>query len=241
MNKIGVLDSGLGGMIMMKHLIQRYPQQNFIFLADQIHSPYGLKSEEELALIINQNIDWLKQQGADSILFACNTISCIDPARLDSTVPIERVVRPTCAQLSDVHHCLVCATPFTVASKVYETTLHELYDNMIVDSLPLPTLASDIENLVDRECIEAQLRKDLAPFIGKVDGAILGCTHYPAVKDLFEKILACPVYDSNQIQLEHLSNGTGEVQYYTTADPYLFDHQCRVLFDMNVSSMKVER
>ena len=62
MSKIGVLDSGLGGMLMMKHLIQRYPAQDFIFLADQIHSPFGHKTYEQLVNIVNQDIQWLKNQ-----------------------------------------------------------------------------------------------------------------------------------------------------------------------------------
>lgn len=242
MSKIGVLDSGLGGMLMMKHLIQRYPTQDFIFLADQIHSPFGHKTYEELVNIVNQDIQWLKNQGAESILFACNTISCIHPEDLDQSIHIERVVGPTCAQLSDtkIQRTLICATPFTVASGVYEKTLHQLYPAMIVDSLALPDLCSDIENLTDKEIVLEKLKYELHPYVGQVDAVILGCTHFPVYKEAFEKILGCPAYDSNQMMLNSVSEGKGNVSYYTTADATVFECQCKCVFQMNITSSKVE-
>ena len=242
MSKIGVLDSGLGGMLMMKHLIQRYPAQDFIFLADQIHSPFGHKTYEQLVNIVNQDIQWLKNQGAESILFACNTISCIQPQDLDQSLRIERVVEPTCAQLSDskIQKVLVCATPFTVASGVYEKTLSKLYPSLQVESLALPNLCSDVENMTDRDIVIEGLKNQLHPYVHQVDAVVLGCTHFPVYKEAFEQILGCPAYDSNQMTLELVSEGTGEVSYYTTADAAIFDTQCRCIFQMNIVSSKVE-
>ena len=242
MSKIGVLDSGLGGMLMMKHLIQRYPSQDFIFLADQIHSPFGHKSEAELIDIVNQDISWLKSQGAESILFACNTISCVKPEALDSENHIQRIIEPTCAQLSgkQIQRVLVCATPFTIASGVYQKTLHSLYPALQIDALALGYLCSDVENLVDKEMVIAKLKHDLKPYVNQVDAVILGCTHFPVYKESFESILGCPAYDSNQIEIDSISSGAGKVTYYTTADSKMFDYQCSSIFQMNITSSKVE-
>ncbi len=242
MSKIGVLDSGLGGMLMMKHLIQRYPEQDFIFMADQARSPFGHKTYQELVSIVNQDIQWLKNQGAESILFACNTISCIHPEDLDQSIRIERVVEPTCAQLSDskIQRVLVCATPFTVASGVYERTLHQLYPSMSIDSLALPDLCSDIENLMDKEIVIEKMKRELNPYVNQIDAVVLGCTHYPVYKEAFEQILGCPSFDSNQMILTSVSEGSGSVSYYTTADASVFDAQCKCIFQMNITSLKIE-
>ena len=242
MSKIGVLDSGLGGMLMMKHLIQRYPKQDFIFMADQARSPFGHKTYSELVSIVNQDIQWLKNQGAESILFACNTISCIHPEDLDQSIRIERVVEPTCAQLSDskIQRVLVCATPFTVASGVYERTLHQLYPSMSIDSLALPDLCSDIENLMDKEIVIEKMKRELSPYVNQIDAVVLGCTHYPVYKEAFEQILGCPSFDSNQMMLTSVSEGSGSVSYYTTADASVFDAQCKCIFQMNITSLKIE-
>ena len=242
MSKIGVLDSGLGGMLMMKHLIQRYPDQDFIFLADQIHSPFGHKSEDELVRIVNQDIQWLKEQGADSILFACNTISCINPDALDQSICIQRIVEPTCLQLKgkQIKRVLVCATPFTIASGVYQNMLNHLYPAMQVETQALAYLCSDVENMVDQDVVIDKLKSDLKTYVNHVDAVILGCTHFPVYKKNFEDILGCLAYDSNQIEIHSLSNGTGSVSFYTTADAALFNHQCKSIFDMNITSSKVE-
>ena len=243
MSKIGVLDSGIGGMIVLEHLIHRYPDQDFLFLADQIHSPYGEKSEDELIQIVNHNIEWLKNQGAESILFACNTISCLDQTKILDVVPIERIVEPTCRLLlkNDVTSVLVCATPFTVKSGVYEKTLHEFKPELHVFSQGLPYLCTDVEKLASDEIVFQKLERDLGKYRGKIDAAVLGCTHYPAYRHVFEKILNVPVYDSCSIELLHHTAGTGNVQYATTGCKETFESQCTQMFHKTIHCIKVEQ
>ncbi len=242
MSVIGVLDSGLGGMILLEHLIRRYPSQDFLFLADQIHSPYGQKSEDELIEIVNQNIKWLKQQGAESILFACNTISALDPSKITNALPIERVVEPTCRLLlkDDVKRVLVCATDFTVKSGIYEKTLHSLDPQLKIDCKALPYLCTDVEELAEDETIYCKLERDLSEYKGNVDAVVLGCTHYPACRHLFERLLETAVYDSCSIELQHSTKGTGTVRYFTTGSRELFEAQCSALFHKKIQCTRVE-
>ena len=242
MGIIGVLDSGIGGMELLRHLMKRYPQQDFIFLADQIHSPYGLKSETELIEIVNHNLAWLKQQGAESILFACNTISSLCEKHIDAALPIQRIIAPTCAQMKEAGHkrILVAATPFTAASGSYQAALKKVCPDAEIMALGLPYLCSDIENMIEPQQIKEKLRYDLKPYSSKADAVVLGCTHYPLVKAMFEELLQIPVYDSNSIVLKHASDGSGKVLLYTSADPHYFDQQCHDLFQMDIHSMKME-
>ncbi len=242
MSRIGVLDSGIGGMILLQHLKKRYPDQDFLFFADQIHSPYGSKTEDELIDIVNRNIEWLYQQGVDSILFACNTICALDASRIVDLVPIQRIIEPTCRQLLDAHiqTVLVCATPFTVQSNVYKRTIHQLLPDVKVISAALPTLCRDVEDLTEDDVILEKLTKDLKMYQGKVDAVILGCTHYPAVSHLFKKLFDVPVFDSHQIELKHCSKGSGWIEYVTTDSAEIFDEQCSRLFQTEIHSNKVE-
>ena len=242
MSKIGVLDSGIGGMILLEHLKERYPMQDFLFFADQIHSPYGSKSEDELTEIVNRNIAWLKMQGAESILFACNTICALNPSRISKDLPIQRIIEPTCRQLleQDVHSILVCATPFTVKKGIYPEIIHRLLKEVEVESVALPYLCRDVEEMTDDRLVFEKLKNDLGQYVGKVDAVILGCTHYPAVSHLFKQLFDVPVFDSNGIELVYSSLGTGNVQYVTTDSAEIFDKQCSKLFQTEIHSIKVE-
>lgn len=242
MSKIGVLDSGLGGMILLQHLKERYPEQDFLFFADQIHSPYGSKSEDELIDIVNRNISYLHQQGAESILFACNTICALDSSRILDVLPIQRIIEPTCRQLfdADVKRVLVCATPFTVKSGSYEKMIHQMLPDVKVFSAGLDFLCRDVEELTDDDIIFEKLCNDLQTYRGKVDAVILGCTHYPAVSHLFQKLLDVPIFDSNQIELINSTKGSGSIEYVTTDSPAIFDEQCSRLFHLDIHSTKVE-
>ncbi|MBQ4342320.1 MAG: aspartate/glutamate racemase family protein [Erysipelotrichaceae bacterium] len=242
MSKIGVLDSGIGGMILLEHLKERYPMQDFLFFADQIHSPYGSKSEDELIEIVNRNIAWLKMQGAESILFACNTICALNPSRISKDLPIQRIIEPTCRQLldQDVHSILVCATPFTVKKGIYPEIIHRLLKEVEVESVALPYLCRDVEEMTDDRLVFEKLKNDLGQYVGKMDAVILGCTHYPAVSHLFKQLFDVPVFDSNGIELVYSSLGTGNVQYVTTDSAEIFDKQCSKLFKTDIHSSKVE-
>lgn len=242
MGAIGVLDSGIGGLILLQHLMERYPQQDFIFFADQIHSPYGNKTEDELIDIVNQNIAWLKEKNVDTILFACNTISCLNHERIDNSVLIQRVIEPTCRQLlsKGFSNVLVCSTVFTANSDAYAKMFQTLDPKINVITKGLPYLCSDVEHLTSDHIVYEKLELDLSCYKGHVDAVVLGCTHYPRYAHLFEKLLHVPVYDSNSIELMKSSIGSGTVEYWTTDDPSILNEQCLRLFHRQIHSCKVE-
>ena len=239
MGRIGVLDSGLGGMVMLQALRKRYPEQDFIFLADQKNSPYGSRTNEELVDIVNRNIAWLKQQQVDSIFMACNTISCLNPDKIDDSVPIQRIIEPTCRQIEtiDVKSVVVCATPFTCATHAYKSVLNQICPALNIVEVPLPFLCRDIEEMNDSSIVLEKLRHALKE-VSSYDAMILGCTHYPLARALFEQIFPGRILDSNGIQLQCFSQGTGMIEFYTTDDPSYFDLQCERLFHLKIQSKK---
>lgn len=241
MGRIGILDSGLGGMVMLQALRERYPEQDFIFLADQKNSPYGSRTNEELVDIVNRNIAWLKQKKVDSIFMACNTISCLNPDGIDDSLPIQRIIEPTCKQIEtlDVHNVVVCATPFTCATHAYKNVLNQLCPGLNVVEMPLPFLCRDIEEMTDSAIVLEKLRHELME-VSSYDAMILGCTHYPLARPLFEHIFSGSIIDSNSVELKYFSQGTGMIEFYTTDDPSYFDLQCDRLFHLQIQSKKAE-
>lgn len=241
MSKIGVLDSGLGGASLLNAMRQRYPQQDFIFLADQKNAPYGEKNKEELILIVKQNIEWLKKQGAEQILLACNTACSIQVADQIDFIPIQQIIEPTCRQTENrvYRQILVVATPLCIELQAYQTTLKALHSESEVVGVALPQLVPYIESMTDFKVIENYLSETLKGY--QPDAVILGCTHYPCVKELFQRLFSsADIFDSNQIALLNTSQGQGEVRYCTTKDADELQKQMLSIFHCSICAEKIE-
>lgn len=191
---IGVFDSGLGGITVLKELKKSLPNEGFIFLADTKNSPYGDKSLDELELLVRANIEFLLDKKVKAIVFACNTASIldIDALRKEYKLPIVTVLESTVKAISqEDEKILVVATEAVAASKKHEALIKEKYPDKlvraqacrdIVPSIEFKDLCpSDIQNIVDTY---------IEPYLDKgYDTLILGCTHYPIWKDYFSKAL----------------------------------------------------
>ncbi len=232
MSKIGVFDSGLGGVCVLKSLQKRYPNQDFIFLADQKNVPYGNKSKEELVQIVHDNFDWLLSRGVSDILIACNTASSLD---LHFNEHVQEIIEPTCSQLigKDYKKILVVATELCTKLGKYKRMIERNCPNAEVIAKPLPWLAQAIEEMMDPNQILDQLRSDLNDVLD-VDCLVLGCTHYPLVTEQFKQILNADIVDSNQIELKYLTQGKGTIEYYTTAEPEILQEKIMKLFNEQV-------
>ncbi len=192
---IGVFDSGLGGITVLKELKKILPKESFIFLADTKNSPYGDKSLEELELLVRKNIEFLLEKKVKVIVFACNTASILDIAELrkEYKVPIVTVLESTVAAINEEDKkILVAATEAVASSRKHEELIHEKYPEKLVraqgcrDIVPSiefkELIPLDIQNIVDGY---------MGPYVGKgYDTLILGCTHYPIWKDYFSKALS---------------------------------------------------
>ncbi len=194
---IGVFDSGMGGISVLKELIRFLPQENFLYFGDSVHAPYGVKNLEEVRSLTIQNIDRLILKGCKAIVVACNTATSAAIHILRRRYPripivgIEPALKPAVTQHKNAK-ILVMATPMTLREKKF----HDLMDRYRPDAemiipLPCPGLMEFVEHgIIQGNDLFFYLQELLAPWISMhLDCVVLGCTHYPFVKGEIRKIL----------------------------------------------------
>ena len=182
--KIGVFDSGIGGLTCLSDLVEKFPHEDFLYLADNLNCPYGTKTKAELEQIVSNIIKYFELQDVKAIIIACNTATA-NSYHIKSKVPIIRIIEPT-AQIANTisSNIGLLATNFTVSSKVYER-----YITGNVTGVPCSEFVGLVEEgLMGTETAFKIVEEKLYSLIGKVDTVILGCTHFGL---LTEEIKAC--------------------------------------------------
>ena len=196
--KIGIFDSGLGGLIMTKALTEALPEYDHAYLGDTANLPYGARAIEQVRSLTTRCVDWLfRQQDCALVLIACNTatiaaLSYLQAEYLPANFPERRilgVVSPTMEAVAAGAFTRVglIATEGTVKSGVYEEELRKLAPGITVKPLATPLLVPLIENGGDKYA-PAVIADYLEP-LADVDALVLGCTHYPHYKKLFAQQL----------------------------------------------------
>lgn len=193
---IGFFDSGVGGISVLKESLKILPNEDFVYFGDSINAPYGIKSVNEVKELTFNAVDFLLSKGAKVVVIACNTATsaAIDDLREKYTnipiIGIEPALKPA-VEISRGKSIIIMATPMTLAEKKF-SNLMELYKkevNMI--SLPCAGLVELIENgIIKGEQIQNYLRDKLKEFkLIDIASIVLGCTHYPFIKDELIKIV----------------------------------------------------
>ena len=182
---IGVFDSGVGGLTALKELCARMPHEDYIYLADSAHLPYGSLLHSDITRHTARACSFLREKGADCVLLACGTASAtaLGFCRRSFPIPIYDVLEPSvlaAKRITKSHRIGVAATEATVKSGAV-TRLFNIYDPMCEPiCVPCPSLVQLIEASKDESavCYEA-VRASFAPLRdAKVDTVILGCTHF---------------------------------------------------------------
>lgn len=198
--KLGVLDSGLGGLVIAKAIRDHLPDLDMLYFGDTLHLPYGNRSAEAIYNYSKNAVEYLFEQGCVLIIVACNTISASALRRLQqeylpSSPYFDRrilgVVVPTleCAIDAGYEKLGVIATNYTVSSHVFEEELHKLNPDIQITQQNTPLLVPLIENNGE-EWIEPVLKRYLSTFGDKdIEALILGCTHYAFLKNQVSKII----------------------------------------------------
>ena len=192
---IGVFDSGVGGLSVLRALRQILPAQPMIFLADQAHVPYGQRPLEEVRFFSETITQYLLEQGAKLIVVACNTASAAALQTLRKTFPgtpfvgMEPAVKPA-AENTRSGVVGVLATPATFQGALYASVVERFAQGVTVLQHTCPGLVAQIEagELVTpatRQILEDALKPMLAH---NIDTIVLGCTHYPFVIPLIQAI-----------------------------------------------------
>lgn len=191
--KIGVFDSGLGGLSVLKELIKIMPNEDYLFYEDSINNPYGEKSEEELFTITSKIVDYLLDNDCKIIVIACNTAttSCMLKLRekYPNTIFVGTVPAIKVAYDNNYKNTVILSTPYTMESKRVNELISDYHNSdQNIINISGENLASLIEE--DRVSeIKDLLNRILSPYKDKCDSIVLGCTHYPLIKDLIKEVI----------------------------------------------------
>jgi len=235
---IGIVDSGLGGYSIYHALQTRFPTSSWLFLADQIHAPYGDKSKEEIIEIMIGNVSWMRQLGIREVLLACNTASsnALDSLRHTfADMTFYGIIDVTVSPLSHQKRVGVLATEATVRSGAYTQSIAKSHPEMDVVEVSAKPLVGLIESLSDVQVIEAYLRSLLSS-LNSLDTLILGCTHYPIIKPVIESVFDVKTMDSIDPILHLFSTKTlaeGKSWVVTSKDPTYLKEQIHRLFQVD--------
>jgi glutamate racemase len=195
--KIGVFDSGLGGLTVLQKLIIALPQVEFIYLADTKNLPYGNRSSKELYKFAQAKVAWMQNQQVDLLVIACNTSdSVLFSEDLSSSFPlgIVKMIEPIADKIAysypGLYKLAVMSTTFTAKINLLGKLLTKYKPEIEIKLLPCAHLALAIENLSSKEEIQSLLEEYLQPLLEKrYQALILACSHYPLIEDQIHNFL----------------------------------------------------
>ncbi|MFI3241936.1 MAG: glutamate racemase [Alphaproteobacteria bacterium] len=193
--KIGVFDSGIGGLVITKSFVNKLNEYDFVYYGDTKNLPYGNKTPLQVLRYTIEAVEYLISQDAKLIVIACNTASAIalryiqqrfipqnypEIKVLGVVIPtLEEAILPTSKKMG------IIATPATIKSQVYSIELNKLTPELETQEIAAPELVPAIENN-DFILAESIIKSYVSKF-ENVDSLVLGCTHYPLIKDIFQK------------------------------------------------------
>ncbi len=241
---IGVFDSGVGGLTVLRAMRELLPCEDFVYLGDTARFPYGRKPREMIRGFAKENAVFLESQGAKMIVIACNTAStCADSST--ATVPVIGVIEPgvmAASAASSGGVIGVIATRGTIASGAYQSRLEAAGHEVWAQSCPM--LAPLVEEGLS-DSLEAQILIEhyLKTRPKNLDALILGCTHYPVLKNAIAAHLGdtISVVDSafataNVVKksletkaLQTHQTTRGSVTHFITGDPQSYQHTANVI------------
>lgn len=193
---IAVFDSGVGGLTVLSEIQRRLPDETTIYLGDSAHTPYGPRPADEVQRYTLECAEWLLEQDPKVLVLACNTATAqaLPQVRERVAIPVLGVVRPgavAAAAATRIGHVGVVATPGTVASGAYPAAIGEADPGVVVSQQACPDLVPLVEagEVVGRRVEEAVggYVDELRAQDSQLDTLLLGCTHYPLLRPIFER------------------------------------------------------
>lgn len=237
---IGMFDSGVGGLSILRAIRRELPGEDVLYLGDQAHIPYGLKSKDQIQTYADGITRFLLAKGAKLIVVACNTASAAALKYLRERfteaafVGMEPAVKPA-AEVTQTGKVGVLATPTTFASEIYTAVIERFARGVEIYEDTCPGLVEQIEaGKLKAPETRAILVKALAPMLAAgIDSIVMGCTHFPFVIPLIEEITGSDVEVIDpapavarqvrrllsQAALRNPRRGGGKVHFYTSGKP----------------------
>lgn len=238
---IGIFDSGIGGVTVLKEIIKILPNENYIYYSDSKNNPYGDKTDEEIIEICDKIVSNFIEQKCKTIVIACNTASAKAAKSLREKYPYIPIIaiEPAYKMVYDFAFdkvTLVMATKGTIESEKFHK-LYNKYDNHKTYLMACQGLADIIEE-GNKEKIEKYLKKNLSKYIGKVHNVVLGCTHYPLIQDEIKDVLGdVEFFNGAESLAKHLKDILEENDLVNNSD----DKGRIEFFDSSNSEYKRER
>ncbi|MBB5263197.1 glutamate racemase [Catenibacillus scindens] len=193
---IGVFDSGVGGLTVVREIIRQLPSENVVYFGDTARVPYGSKSQKTIIEYTRQIIHFLKTKHVKAIVIACNTASAyaLDTVAPEVDVPIIGVVRPgayTAACTTSTGNIGVIGTEGTINSGIYTSVLHEYNPSFNVIGRACPLFVPLVEEGLLNDSVTDEIASRYLKILkdAKVDTLILGCTHYPLIRSTIRRIM----------------------------------------------------
>lgn len=243
---IGIIDSGLGGFTYYHALTKAYPKASFTLLVDQKNAPFGDKNQDELLAIAKKLIDYFCEQKIETVLIACNTLSATvlkDLKQLYPQINFINVIDLTVSQVpKEANRILVLATQATVKKLSYSKALTKKFKDSWVNEIAAPKLVPLIEGLADDEDIDEELQLILNKK-SKVDTIVLGCTHYPLIKENISKLTKATIVDGLNGAIDYfkeISLPEGLSTIYTTLDAHRLANQVKSLYQEDVEVREIK-
>lgn len=252
---IGVFDSGVGGLTVLNSIKSLLPNENIIYIGDNYHCPYGDKTPAQLFKYASGIVEYFIKQNVKLIVLACNTTSSTVLERLQMTYPEVMIIGVIDATVNDfinrkVANTLIIATVATIKSNKYPETIKQIDSKIETFSLATPKLVPLVESGKYKEGIYDVLHEYLDDYKERIQSIILGCTHYPILKEQIENVLPNIEYVSSSEAISKsvkdiLSkkkllnlNKSNYIKIYTTGDVDEFIYSSSGFFDY--TNLKVE-
>lgn len=207
------MDSGVGGIAVLKSAVERLPNEDFLFYGDIGNAPYGSREEEEIKSLTLNAVDFLFDKGIKALVVACNTMTsgAIEEVRAQyPDIPVlgmEPAIKPACVELPG-GRVAVMATPATLRMKRFQDQLNHFRETSEIISVPCPGLSRLIEERgPDSRAVMDYLKELFKTYLSEgVDGVVVGCTHYIFIEKYIRKFSgASSVYNGVQGTVRHLA------------------------------------
>ena len=241
-NPIGVFDSGIGGLTVVKSLMQQLPHENIVYFGDIARIPYGTKSVATIRKFTEQTVRFLLQQDVKAIIIACNTISAVAKEtviKLANGIPLIDVISAgALASSKNGQNIGIIATPVTIDSNAYPQAIKKINSHLKVHSQACALFVTMVEEgFIDHPALELVAKDYLQSMLdAKIDTLVLGCTHYPLIKKTIAKIMgnSVAIIDPattaclqlaeilQQKNMLNLSPRPGKYKFYVTDVPVKF-------------------
>jgi len=238
MRKIGVFDSGIGGLSVLQEAMTVLPGERFIYYADEAHVPYGEKTREEISGYVQEAVGFLLERQVDAIVIACNTATSVAAEALRKRYRLPIIgMEPAIKRAIDLYgdkKVLAAATPITVKGEKMRLLVEKVDKHHLVDLVALPGLVRFAENgNFETETVAGYLREALGERDwDEYSSLVLGCTHFNYFKDAFRRVLPETIHfvDGNAGTVAQLvrrlpeGQDTGaysarDVEYYCSGKP----------------------